>query len=71
MAESLRAAPSRPGFAEPGLIPKKLRLLMELMLESAQAQRWEAVVQINIKFHEVLYAAAGNERIETALPNFI
>ena len=41
----------------------KLGLLMELMQESAAAQRWEAVVQINIKFHEVLYSAAGNERL--------
>jgi DNA-binding GntR family transcriptional regulator len=41
----------------------RLQLLMELMQESAGAQRWEAVVQINIKFHEVLYSAAGNERL--------
>ena len=41
----------------------RLHLLMELMEESAAAQRWEAVVQINIKFHEVLYSAAGNERL--------
>src|SRR5207247_4061295 len=41
----------------------RLHLLMELMDESAAAQRWEAVVQINIKFHEVLYMAAGNERL--------
>ena len=41
----------------------KLRLLMELMQESAAARRWEAVVQINVKFHEVLYAASGNERL--------
>ncbi len=42
----------------------KLRLLMELMEESAASQRWEAVVQINVKFHEVLYAASRNERLE-------
>jgi DNA-binding GntR family transcriptional regulator len=41
----------------------RLHLLMELMQESAVAQRWEAVVQINIKFHEVLYTAAGNVRL--------
>jgi DNA-binding GntR family transcriptional regulator len=41
----------------------RLHLLMELMRESAQSQRWEAVVQTNIKFHEVLYAAARNERL--------
>ena len=41
----------------------RLHLLMELMEESAAAQRWEAVVQINVKFHEVLYTAAGNERL--------
>jgi len=39
----------------------RLHLLMELMEESAAAQRWEAVAQI--KFHEVLYTAAGNERL--------
>ena len=41
----------------------RLHLLNELMRDSAEAQRWEAVVQINIKFHEVLYAAAGNSRL--------
>lgn len=41
----------------------KLHLLGELMQESARARRWEAVVQINIKFHEVLYSAARNERL--------
>jgi DNA-binding GntR family transcriptional regulator len=41
----------------------RLHLLMEMMEESASAQRWEAVVQINIKFHEVLYTAAGNDRL--------
>ena len=30
MAESGRVNPAESGFAEPGLIPKKLRLLMEL-----------------------------------------
>ena len=30
MAETARKLPSGPGFADPGLIPKKLRLLMEL-----------------------------------------
>src|SRR5258708_4573332 len=30
MAEGAPAAPPGPGFTEPGLIPKKLRLLMEL-----------------------------------------
>jgi DNA-binding GntR family transcriptional regulator len=41
----------------------RLHLLNELMHDSAEAQRWEAVVQINIKFHEVLYAAAANQRL--------
>ncbi len=41
----------------------KLHLLMELMEESSRSQRWEAVVQINIKFHEVLYDTARNERL--------
>ena len=41
----------------------RLHLLMELMAESAAAHRWEAVVQINVKFHEVLYSAAGNDRL--------
>ncbi|MBV9324309.1 MAG: GntR family transcriptional regulator [Chloroflexi bacterium] len=43
----------------------RLHLLNELMRDSALAQRWEAVVQINIKFHEVLYSASCNERLAT------
>jgi DNA-binding GntR family transcriptional regulator len=43
----------------------RLHLLNELMRDSAETQRWDAVVQINIKFHEVLYAAADNERLAT------
>lgn len=39
----------------------KLTVLTELMRESARAERWEAVVQMNVAFHEVLYAAAHNE----------
>lgn len=41
----------------------KLHLLMDMMEESARNQRWEVVVQANLKFHEVLLAASGNERL--------
>lgn len=41
----------------------KLHLLMEMMRESARAQRWEALVQANIKFHEVILIASGNETL--------
>jgi DNA-binding GntR family transcriptional regulator len=41
----------------------RLRLLTELMDESARGERWESVVHLNVKFHEVLYAAAHNERL--------
>lgn len=41
----------------------KLRLLTEMMEESARFQRWEALVQANIKFHEVICGASGNERL--------
>ena len=41
----------------------RLRLLMELMGESARTEHWQSLVQLNIKFHEVLYAAARNERL--------
>jgi DNA-binding GntR family transcriptional regulator len=43
---------------------EKLRLLSELMEESARTGQWEAVVQINIRFHGVLYSASRNERLE-------
>jgi DNA-binding GntR family transcriptional regulator len=41
----------------------KLRVLTELMQDAADNQRWEAVVQMNISFHEVLYSAADNQRL--------
>lgn len=41
----------------------KLHLLMEMMQESVRARRYDATVQANIKFHEVLYEAAGNRRL--------
>jgi DNA-binding GntR family transcriptional regulator len=41
----------------------KLKVLTELMQEAAHDHRWEAVVQMNISFHEVLYSAANNERL--------
>jgi DNA-binding GntR family transcriptional regulator len=41
----------------------KLHVLTELMQEAADDHRWEAVVQMNISFHEVLYSAANNERL--------
>ncbi len=41
----------------------KLHLLMEMMRESVRAQHWEAMVQANIKFHEIIHSAAGNQRL--------
>lgn len=41
----------------------KLRVLTELMQQAAEHHSWAAVVQMNISFHEVLYRAAGNERL--------
>lgn len=41
----------------------KLKLISELMQESAHAGHREAIVQINIMFHEVLYSASHNERL--------
>lgn len=41
----------------------KLHLLMEMMRDAVRAQRWEAMVQANIKFHEVIHSAAGNQRL--------
>jgi DNA-binding GntR family transcriptional regulator len=38
----------------------KLRVLTELMETSARDHRWDAIVQMNITFHEVLYSAAHN-----------
>lgn len=45
----------------------KLNLLMEMMEESSRTRRWQAVVQVNMKFHEVIYLTSGNHRLyETA-----
>jgi DNA-binding GntR family transcriptional regulator len=41
----------------------KLRLLMDLMRDSAKAGHWEAMVQANIKFHDIIHHAAGNRRL--------
>jgi DNA-binding GntR family transcriptional regulator len=41
----------------------RLRLVMELMDESARAERSDSVVHLNIKFHELLYAAGQNNRL--------
>src|SRR5207247_5417691 len=38
----------------------RLHLLMELMPESAATQHWEAVGQININIHKVLYSVVSN-----------
>jgi len=41
----------------------KLRLLMDLMRDSVKAGHWEAMVQANIKFHDIIHHAAGNRRL--------
>jgi DNA-binding GntR family transcriptional regulator len=41
----------------------KLRLLMDLMRDSQRAGHWEAFVQANIKFHDIVHHAAGNRRL--------
>lgn len=40
-----------------------LGLILEMMADAARMGRYEALVQMNIKFHEVIYRAAGNARL--------
>lgn len=41
----------------------RLTSLMEIMTEAVERQRQEALVQANIRFHEILYQASGNDRL--------
>lgn len=49
----------------------KLRLLMDMMRDSVANGQWEAMVQANIKFHDVLHQAAGNERLRHLTRNLL
>ena len=49
----------------------KLNLLMDMMRDSVKAGQWEGMVQANIKFHDVLHQAAGNERLRHLTRNLL
>jgi DNA-binding GntR family transcriptional regulator len=49
----------------------KLRLLVEMMRENARTSQWEAMVQANIKFHDVVHHAAGNNRLRHMTRNLL
>lgn len=49
----------------------KLHLLMDMMRESVKAGQWEGMVQANMKFHDVLHQAAGNERLRHLTRNML
>ena len=49
----------------------KLHLLMDMMRDSVANGQWEAMVQANIKFHDVLHQAAGNERLRHLTRNLL
>ena len=49
----------------------KLHLLMDMMRESVRSGQWEGMVQANIKFHDVLHQAAGNERLRHLTRNLL
>lgn len=49
----------------------KLHLLMDMMRDSVANGHWEAMVQANIKFHDVLHQAAGNERLRHLARNLL
>lgn len=49
----------------------KLNLLMDMMRESVKTGQWEGMVQANIKFHDVLHQAAGNERLRHLTRNLL
>jgi DNA-binding GntR family transcriptional regulator len=49
----------------------KLQLLMDMMRDSVRVGHWDAMVQANIKFHDVLYQAAGNERLRHLTRNLL
>lgn len=49
----------------------KLHLLMDMMHDSVANGQWEAMVQANIKFHDILHQAAGNERLRHLSRNLL
>lgn len=49
----------------------KLHLLMDMMRDAVKAGHWEGMVQANIKFHDVLHQAAGNERLRHLTRNLL
>jgi DNA-binding GntR family transcriptional regulator len=49
----------------------KLHLLMDMMRDSVRTGQWEGMVQANIKFHDVLHQAAGNERLRHLTRNLL
>lgn len=49
----------------------KLHLLMDMMRDAVKAGQWEGMVQANIKFHDVLHQAAGNERLRHLTRNLL
>lgn len=49
----------------------KLHLLMDMMRDAVKTGQWEGMVQANIKFHDVLHQAAGNERLRHLTRNLL
>lgn len=49
----------------------KLQLLLEMMRESLKAGQWDGMVEANIKFHDVVHQAAGNERLRGLTQNLL
>lgn len=49
----------------------KLHLLMDMMRDAVRTGQWEGMVQANIKFHDVLHQAAGNERLRHLTRNLL
>lgn len=49
----------------------KLHLLMDMMREAVKTGQWDGMVQANIKFHDVLHEAAGNERLRHLTRNLL
>jgi DNA-binding GntR family transcriptional regulator len=49
----------------------KMHLLMDMMRDAVRTGQWEAMVQANIKFHDVLHQAAGNERLRHLTRNLL
>lgn len=49
----------------------KLHLLMDMMRDAVKTGQWEGMVQANMKFHDVLHQAAGNERLRHLTRNLL